>query len=117
MFLRLVVMGLNGACAGIDQVLYRPRCRAVRVIARHWNCRLARVSVNLDARWGTNYWGSQIAPGAPCAICCYRPSYYELGGDDEDPDAEVIPVCGWCDITGDWSDVGAALADARRRLV
>ena len=102
---RLLVRVLGRACLAVDAVAYRPAVvRLTLPLPRWWDCELGRLSVRLDRRWSTGYWGDW-APGQSCAACGRRAAWLVVGGRDEDADDSEGPwdreveVCSWCDLS------------------
>lgn len=137
---------LNALCAAVDEIAYRPVfLKLTSRLGWNWNCRLARISIILDERWKTGYWGGEsapIEPGPPCEACKRRPSMFVTGGwlfDDEtdgggpDPNdspeeigsylaSNEVSLCGWCRPVWpmpphDQQDVAQSLRDAAARSI
>lgn len=118
---------LTSACAVADGFLYRPFVvRATPFLPRWWNCRLARLSLHLDERWGTGFWEGEsapAAPGGPCSACGLRPSPFVLDVVDEDRYADtagIVRLCGWCRIEAPVlteRNLSGRLSATRRRSV
>src|SRR5437868_8798830 len=85
-----IVAALNSACVAVDSVAYRPAVVwLTQPLPRWWACGLAKLSMRLDDRWGTQFWTGEDAPATPegvCAACRRRAAWLLLGGD---PEAEM----------------------------
>jgi hypothetical protein len=128
---RRIVRGLNGACALVDDVAYRPAVvHLTRRLPRWWDCQLAHLSMRLDDRWSTGYWSSPAAPAAPgprCRACHRRAAWLVVGGSSGDYLLEEdegnghdslsylatheVELCGWCRLDLDASIRTAADLD------
>jgi hypothetical protein len=124
---RSLVSALDSACGVVDGVAYRPAVvRATMFLPRWWRCKLARLSVRLDERWDTGYWGKDQA-GAPAGVCDAsnrRAAWLVISGRDwmEDipPDGSYmeehpVHVCGWCQLPKGPIENDQQLADALAR--
>lgn len=89
---RLVVRALNGLCAGVDAVAYRPAVvRLGRRLPRWWNCQLAKLSIRLDDRWQTGYWNGDIPrPVGPCEACGRKAALWVIGCSADVPDRDSV---------------------------
>lgn len=135
---RLIVVLVEKADEGLDAILYRPFVvKAFEWLPRWWRCDLSRLSMWLDDRWGTGYWGG-FGPSGLCEACRRRGSDRYVGGwaleseeergfplDDDDEDHYLahrpVSLCGWCRLPDlpieDDETLQAALAWARERSV
>lgn len=122
---RTLVVALAKADGGLDELLYRPAVvRAFMWLPRWWLCDLAKLSVRLEDRWGTDYWDGAGVPGDPCEACGRRAAIHVYGGiDEEEPpyddylERRPVYVCGWCHLQGPMDnedDVQRELVAARR---
>ena len=126
----------HSACLLVDEVLYRPAVvKLAERFPRWWTCELARLSMWLDDRWETGFWGSRHGPpdlDGPCEACGRRAAWLVVWDwDDEDwggvpPEGFNIrwPVqlCGWCKLDGQGfpaseEELDRALQRARHRSV
>jgi hypothetical protein len=96
---RAVVATLAKVDEALDEVLYRPAVvKAFAWVPRWWLCDLAKLSVALDDRWATDYWGNDATvPGGPCEACSRRAAIHVYESVDGRPS---VSVCGWCHLTG-----------------
>jgi hypothetical protein len=129
-----MVVALAKVDAAVDAVLYRPVIvKAFVKLPRWWQCDLARLSILLDDRWQTGYWGEWIVPGGPCDVCGRRAAIHVYGGHDADDAASLdedrnrpdgasvlddreVHTCGWCHLRGEiWTeeDLSRAMDEAR----
>src|SRR5438874_3900705 len=92
---RSLVAALALTDEAIDEVVYRPAVvRAFRWVPRWWLCDAAKVSMRLDDRWRTGWWGKHrdVGPAGPCAACRRRAAVHVFDA----PDGSEVAVCGWC---------------------
>jgi hypothetical protein len=127
---RLIVVTLERACAAVDAVAYRPAVIKLTLgLPRWWRCELARLSVWLDDRWGTDHWTAG-RPTRVCDVCKRRAAWLVVGGrdwlEDIEPDHSFmeehpVNVCGYCQLLGgpikNAEQLAVSMAQAREKSI
>ena len=96
---RLLVRALASACRALDAATHRPL--ALRLVPGTRRCRLARLSLRLDERWGTGVWpeaAGHPVPLLPCSACYRRPAVRAVTEEEGWLRRHPVELCGWCEL-------------------
>jgi hypothetical protein len=94
-----VVRSLAGLCRALDAATHRPA--ALKLLPGARRCRLARLSVRLDERWGTGVWPEGVRhrmPLLPCSACYRRPAVRSIADDEGWLRRHPVELCEWCEL-------------------